>query len=111
MFPNRYEVMFTEHVYTMMRNKDTSHEVPKDSNDIDAWKEYFTSWYTDWVTRLSFDGLDINDVPIRESKNFLETIPVIWESWMRGFYHIYLYKSMNGPDIMKEVEELHKQFK
>ena len=111
MFPNRYEVMFTEHIYTMMKEKDTSHEVPKDSNDIDAWREYFTSWYTNWM--ISTGGKNLTDdlIPYTESKNFLETIPMIWKSWMRGFYHVYLYKKMNGPDIMKEVEELHKQFK
>lgn len=110
MFPNRYEIMFTEHIYQMMKSKDTSYRVPRTSNNIDAWKEYFTNWYTEWTIGLSFDGLDANDIPIRESKQFLETIPYVWESWMRGFYHIYLYKDMNGPDIMKEVEELHKQF-
>ena len=110
MFPNRYEIMFTEHIYTMMEKKDTSHQVPKDRNDIDGWKEYFTSWYTDWVNKLSFEELDADEVPYTESENFLKTIPMIWESWMRGFDHIYLYKRMNGPDIMKEVEELHKQF-
>ena len=111
MFPNRYEAMFTDYVYSMMKQENTQHPIPKDSNNIDAWKECFKTWYTSLTMKYGGDGLALDGTPYIESESFLETIPVIWESWMRGFYHVYLYKNMNGPDIMKEAEELHKQFK
>jgi len=110
MFPNRYEVMFTDYVYSMMKQEDTRHSIPQDSKDINAWEECFKTWYIAFAIKYGGDGLGLDGKPYIESEDFLMTIPMIWKSWLRGFDHIYLYQRMNGPDIMKEAEELHKQF-